>query len=281
MSCNNPLYELEEQACRETFIKDAEGAGVSYWFYRGLDEAHPTQFFDTETHTLYLNSRDTLGWTGRKTVEALKATLSEDYDYLLKTNVSTYLNIGNIVKALETWEGKDDHNIYGGTFIVNEFSKDIPFPRGHLTILSKSLVEGLTKYADKLAYSDKMPRTDDTLISLATLYFMERDLNERYQEKLKEVPTIKSWNENVPEDPFLDKVFAIRCKDETEKEDTALHMRDVHKALNGKKRNISWYKTADVFETGIGTMNYNNYLLMKRILATIKEIKEKNGDATD
>jgi hypothetical protein len=280
MSCNQPLYELEEQACMDTFLKNAEGENITYWFYKGLDEAHPTQFFDAEAHTLYLNARDTLGGTGRKTVEALKATLDQDYDYLLKTNVSTYLNIGNIMKAIETWEGKEDHNIYGGTFIVNEFSKDIPFPRGHITILSKTMVEGLTKYADILAGSTKMPKTDDTLIAMATLYYVERELDERYQEKLKEIPTIKAWGEDTPCDPVLNDVLAIRCKNEVDKETTPENMRKVHAALNkGEKRNVSWRKPADAYETGIGTMNYNNYLLIKKVLAVLKEMKEKNGNA--
>ena len=276
MSCNNPLYELEEQACRDTFLKNAEGANISYWFYKGLDENHSAQTLDIETHTLYLPVPDGLAGTGRKTVAAMKAALSEDWDYLIKTNVSTYLHIDNIVKAVKTWEGKDDHNIYGGTFLINDASKDIPFPRGHITIFSRSLVEGLLTYADKLAYSDKMPHTDDTLISLTLLYYIHKDLGERYQDKLKEVPTIRAWSEYALTDPFLDNVFAVRCKNEEDKERTPDNMRRLHKALKkGRKRNLVWFKSPDKYETGIGNMSYDEYATTKKMIRLLKSYKEQ------
>ena len=180
MSCNKSLYEEEEKACRETFLKDVDETKVSYWFYKGINASHLEQEFDNETHTLYLIARDDLAGTGKKSLEAIRATLNLDYDYLIKTNVSTYLNIDKIVKEMETWEGKDDENIYGGRFIVNEASKDIPFPRGYFMAISKSLAKEMLEVADRLVGKSGIPLTDDTLMGLSLLYVINNKCNDTF-----------------------------------------------------------------------------------------------------
>lgn len=275
MSCNQPLYENEEQACRDTFLKDAEEAGVAYYFYKGLNDAHPDQCIDEETHTIYLNVNDGLGGTGRKTTAALKAISGMDYDYVVKTNVSTYLNIQNLCIAINGWEGSDDENIYGGRFIVNKASKNIPFPRGYFTVLSKKLVNGILPYIEKLALSPNMPRTDDTLLSFGLLYYINKTLGKSYSEKLMEVPSVVSWDDKIWENPCLGNAMAIRCKNEKDNTKTPENMLNAHMAVKQKMRPKDWFLPATQFETGYGLMSYGNYVKFDALFEQIKNASGK------
>ena len=279
MSCNQPLYLNEEQACRDTFLKDAEGAGLSYYFYKGLDDTHTASRIDNETRTIHLDVHDGLGGTAKKTAMALSVANQLDFDYLIKTNVSTYLNINNIVEALDNWEGREDLNIYGGRFLINKASKNIPFPRGYFTILSKKLVSGITGYAYNLSNSNAMPKTDDTLISLCLLYYMQKNLGEEYTKKLMQVPSVVAWHDDIEEDPNFENALAIRCKNERDKEKTPDNMKRVHELLHANapltpKR----YTPVTQFETGYGMMEYDNYLRLDKLLQAIKEMTEKKKD---
>lgn len=276
MSCNQPLYLNEEQACRDTFLKDAEGANIPFYFYKGVSEEHPEPGFDEEAHTLYVNAPDGLGGTGRKTAAAFKAALDLDFDYLIKTNVSTYLNINNIVNGMKDWPGRDDLNIYGGRYIINRTSKKVPFPRGYFTVLSKGLTEGMMGTIGKLSAIEGMPKTDDTLICLASLYYMQKELEESYTSHIMQVPSVIEWTDNAYENPAFERAFAIRCKDEKHKERTPDNIRKVHRLIRGeeeiKRMN---YVPATTFETGMGLMDYPQYIMLEKAVELVKEMREK------
>ena len=280
MSCNKPLYEEEEKACRETFLKDVDETKVSYWFYKGINASHLEQEFDIETHTLYLIARDDLAGTGKKSLEAIRATLNLDYDYLIKTNVSTYLNIDKIVKEMETWEGKADENIYGGRFIVNEASKDIPFPRGYFMAISKSLAKEMLEVADRLVGKSGIPLTDDTLMGLSLLYVINKVKGKDYLSKLQEVPSVVEWpNYDISRAPEFADSLAIRCKvDKFEGENpTPDNMRLVHEKLSSPIKSPA-YRPAQYFESGVGLFKYEKYHVIKKLIEKLKEEAKKKKD---
>ncbi len=270
MSCNQPLYEQEEQACRDTFLKDAEGAGLSYYFYKGTDGELS---IDGENHTMLLPVPDGLGGTSRKTVLALAEALKmDDWDYVLKTNVSTWLDIQKIVRAVDKWEGRQDRNIYGARFLANEASKKVPFPRGHFTILSRSLVEGIVQWAPRLINANGMPKTDDTLICLSVLYYLQKILGDSYQNRLMEVPSINSWTEQIQDAPEWSDALSIRCKDEVIKENTPDNMRKVHKLKRAKNQMRTYRRPMGAVETKYGMMSYG---VFERVSALVDKAKEE------
>ena len=280
MSCNNPLYEKEELACMNTFLMDAEGAGIPFYFYKSVSERHPEPGFDEEGHTLYVEAPDGLAGTGKKTAAALKAILPLDFDYVIKTNVSTYLNINNILSGTRNWPGKDDTNIYGGRYIINKSSLNVPFPRGCFLVLSKTLTKGMLDTLDTLTDRDSMPKTDDTLICLATLYHIQKQLKANYIDKIKQVPSVASWTEDVIEDPLFKNAFAIRCKDENDQENTPGNLLKTHaliKAGEGPELN---YIPAKEYETGLGIMNYADYIKVDKALSVLKKLKEIKDKGT-
>ena len=261
MSCNQELYGQEEEACRETFLKDAERLGIPYYFYKGTEEG---ESIDTTTHTMYFNVNDGLAGTSKKTLMALQTALSleEDWDYIIKTNVSTYLNMENITKALDKWAGREDENIYGARFIANKYSLHVPFPRGHFMILSRSMVEGLMDYALKLSQSRNMPRTDDTLIGLSLLYYIQKILGKNYIEKTLEIPAVNEWKgDDTIDMPDFNEALCIRCKDETDKERTPDNIRLMHDTIQSgtvwdKRR---YRRRYSLVETPYGITPYELY----------------------
>ena len=277
MSCNQPLYDEEEQACRDTFLKDAEEAGVAYYFYKGLDGTHSASCIDEETHTIYIDVSDGLGGTAKKTALALEMTGDKDYDYVLKTNVSTYLNINNIAKAVDEWEGAGDNNIYGGRFIINQASKNIPFPRGFFTLVSKKLVSGSLPFMKKLAWVSQMPKTDDTLLGLSLLYFIKKGLEKDYMASLNIVPSVISWRDDIWENPGLLNALAVRCKNENALEKTPDNMRSVDRVVKEKTGPKKYRMPAEQFETPYGLMSYNNHLKIDKIIRELNNIGEKEN----
>ena len=278
MSCNQPLYLKEEQACRDTFLKVAEGAGIPFYFYRGGEE---NQRIDTD-HVMHLGCPDGLGGTSQKTVLAMAAALQlGDWDYLIKTNVSTWLNIGKIESLIDTLEGRDDPNIYGARFLINAASKNVPFPRGHFSILSRSMVEGIVRWSPKLIAADGFPKTDDTLIGLSCLYQTMKVNELKYEEHIMELPAVNSWPKELEDAPEVTEALCIRCKDEEDKERTPDNMRKAHELMNTpvEKWNRKGYRPAEKFETGFGLTDYGAYLKLTAVFDRVKKVlDEKNGN---
>ena len=273
MSCNQPLYEHEEQACRDTFLKDAESAGLSYYFYKGGAEEIS---IDRESHTMLLPVPDNLAGTSKKTVLALTEALKMgDWDYVIKTNVSTWLDIAKIVKAVDKWEGSGDRNIYGARFLANDASKKVPFPRGHFMILSRFLVLGIVNWAPKLLNANDMPRTDDTLLCLSMLYHLQKICGDDYEKRLMEVPAVNCWVETIQDAQEWSDALSIRCKDETTPEKTADHMIKTNKLKRSKNQGRMYRRPMGLTETKYGMMGYG---MFQKICAMVNAIEKKEEE---
>lgn len=278
MSCNQPLYQEEEQACRETFLKDAEGAGLSYYFYKGTDGELT---IDQESHTMLLPVHDGLGATSKKTLMAFREAMKmEDWDYIIKTNVSTWLDIPKIIKAVDKWEGREDRNIYGARFIANDASKRVPFPRGHFVILSRALVEGIMKFGPVLVNAGGMPKTDDTLLCLCTLYYLQRVLKDNYLERLMEVPAVVEWSDAIQDSREWGDALSVRCKDEKSPESTPKNMRKAHKLKHSKKQERSYRRAMNLVETKYGLMPYTVYDQACTLIEKAKKEAEERKEET-
>ena len=278
MSCNQSLYEQEEQACRDTFLKDAEGAGIPYYFYKSSLKAEKPSI-DEESHTMLLPVFDGLGGTAEKTTMAFMEALKMDgWDYLLKTNVSTWLDIPKIMQAINKWEGREDKNIYGAKFLANDASRNVPFPRGHFTILSRSMIEGITPWALKFIKADSLPKTDDTFISLSALYYLQKVLEDSYLKHLMEVPSVNCWTEEIQEAPEWTDALSVRCKNEAEREKTPDNIRKAHNLKHDNNTIKTYRRPMDVIETKYGTMKYGAFgSLLEKMDELKKRIKEQNS----
>lgn len=272
MACDKDIYKQEEQACRDTFLKDADKAGVPYFFYRGISEEGQTSGIDASNHDMRLLVPDDLKNTARKTVEAFRLALEMDnWDYVVKTNVSTWLDVNKILESVKLWEGKEDRNIYGARYLVNEHSKNVPFPRGHFVILSREIVSGIVKWAPKLLLSNSFPKTDDTLLCMAMLYHIQKILGDNYQQRLMEVPSVISWSEDIENSNGWTDAFSIRCKDEEKMGNTPMNMRKVHELKHKNTIDRKLFKPIELMETKFGLITYGTYVFMNELFKKVKE----------
>ena len=142
MSCNQEKYIEEENAIKETWAKDiidGKYPNISVCFYRGGSEENR---YDEEQHILYLTSNDTLNSTFEKTRDAFEWVENnfEDYDFIIRTNLSTYINIEAISQFLKNNESGVDIILTTG-LVLNNYNNCIPYPKGHFMIIHKTIVK--------------------------------------------------------------------------------------------------------------------------------------------
>ena len=151
-------------------------------------------------------------------------------------------------------------------------------------VLSKSMTEGMLETLDTLTKIGSMLKTDDTLICLATLYHITKTLKKNYMDKIKQVPSVASWTEDVIEDPQFSNAFAIRCKDENCPENTTNNLLLTYMLIKEGKAPEMNYIPATEYETGLGLMNYADYIKVSKMLDTFKlamKLREKNNGTTE
>lgn len=104
-SCNNDFFKRESELVEQSWAKELiEGKhpGYEYFRYTACDADHPLPCIDE--HIIYVNNDDTLYQTYEKMRSAYRLLLTEgyDFDYIFRTNTSTFVNVPLAIKAIET-----------------------------------------------------------------------------------------------------------------------------------------------------------------------------------
>ena len=187
MSCNNDLYKNQERLIRETWLKDIidnKYDNIDYCFYYAQDI--PRHKYQKEFHNLILRCEDDLNNTYKKTYYAFKiiGKIFKDYDYVFRTNTSTYVNIPLLNAFIQNIE-KDD--IVYGSELYSLSNGFCPYPldiyaRGNSIILSRNIIENIIiKYGTPLLY---LKITDDMAIgNIINSYWMSK--GENYLDHIK------------------------------------------------------------------------------------------------
>ncbi|WQJ51683.1 MAG: hypothetical protein [Hatfieldvirus porci] len=97
MSCNQELFQKQEQMLREELyakdIIDKKFDNVDFWSYTSSNDGK--YHVNLKLHRLEVPTDDSLYGTYEKTIAAFKLlnSLNIEYDYILRTNCSTYINV--------------------------------------------------------------------------------------------------------------------------------------------------------------------------------------------
>jgi hypothetical protein len=218
MSCNIDRYIKEEEVIRQTWGKSIiEGRydNIELFFYRGSD----SESYDDETKVITLNTSDEWRGTFMKTIsvfEWLKRN-SIEYDYVIRTNTSTYINIDAILQFLEN--EKNTNIMYGTGLVINGFSKFVPYLKGHFLIMPKSFIDILINCDEEA----KSVVVDDAGFGIA--FFKQFGIN-YVQSHILEVDSVLNMDE-----PYMDKLstsFCVRIKDEKNVENNSIRMIGIH-----------------------------------------------------
>jgi hypothetical protein len=171
LTCNIPFFKKLAHVVKETWAKDVIDGKFPdcCWFaYTACDEDHKEPCIDWDDHVIYVDCPDDRNNTFTKiqlTYQALK-NAGITYDYILRTNVSTYVNLDLLLPKIYALK---ENEIIGIPFPWCHCSnvdgtKTFRWPAiaGHCMCYPRDLWEiGMNATND----FDTIPATDDVLIS--------------------------------------------------------------------------------------------------------------------
>lgn len=177
MSADMEPFNSLEEVCNRTWRNiDHErfpNITAEFWTYTDAPEGKDT-YLDRNTHTIYIK-RDWRGYknglnsTYSKTIEAFKIIndyLKLDYDYMIRTNNSTWLDVPLINEFLAYQS--DDSLWFCGEAYAAFYSAFNPYMGGQLMIISRRNMNVITKItgnvAQAKAYEQKYISCDDNML---------------------------------------------------------------------------------------------------------------------
>lgn len=261
MSCNQDFFIKQEKAIKDTWAKDIinnKYQNIDFLIYKGDSEKN---VLDKNENTLYLRCEDDINNTFKKTYYALSLISKNfDYDYIFRTNTSTYINVKLLNEFIQSLE--DDSILW--TSDMYSLSESLcPYPlylygRGNGLLFSKKLVNIILKEGINFIY---LRQHDDwTIGNILNSYWMKND--ENYLDHIKNLThgwyksikvesdnrnsLCKYYNTNKDFD-FIKKFVTIQIK----------------RYYSRENENESFYELNEVFENNTDNLN-----------DTVKEIYE-------
>lgn len=114
MSCNHPFFEKQFNFAKDTWLKEV-------WNFDNIDYC---LYSSSETEKFYINKKkhiikvpcdDSIFGTYDKTIKTLTLIEQEniyDYDYIFRTNGSTYINISLLNEFIQNLKDEDWNKVY-------------------------------------------------------------------------------------------------------------------------------------------------------------------------
>ena len=305
MSCNNEFFINEEAIVRDTWAKpiiEGKYENIRYCSYRGGYEKNS---YSKSECCFKLNVEDDLKHTFKKTYFAMSMAFKTfgEYDYVFKTNTSTYVNIellNAFVQALEN----DDIAYTGEMYSLSEVCAPYPMClclRGNSMLLPKLLANVILNNGLSLLYSSEL--TDDPCISnLLNSYWMS--LHEDYRNHVKTfyhgwykctTNTVENghplckYNESTTEFSFWKDFITVQIKkymqDRSLEKDTYYEFDSIMKngeygdIMDSVKKNIEYSKEPPIFIGSIlGYIRYNTWKEIDKNALYKQEINHKASD---
>lgn len=225
MSCNEERFINEEETIRETWgasIINGEVENLSIIFYRGGD----VESFDDEKKVLTLNVADDLNNTYNKTIKAFNFFKKNDieYDYIFKTNTSTYINVEALLQFLK-FEDIDKEIVYTPCLNINKDCSSVPFGVGYFLIFPKYMVESVF-----LSYT--LNNFIGNGVDDANIGFLMANLygGSYVVKHLRQVDVVDSFNEISIKD--LKQAYCVRIKDDGNLNNNRKRMLFMHNLYN-------------------------------------------------
>lgn len=136
LGCLDPIYIPLEAAIRQTYLETAKSLGVDVYFLLGGE----IEKVDKANNYIYVRTSDGLDNIAVKNLEGMRVLYeSEQYDYILRTNLSTWVNVELLDKFLGL---KNNEEIcYCGEMFSAFWMQWYLYPGGNAMIFTKAMVE--------------------------------------------------------------------------------------------------------------------------------------------
>ena len=174
---------------------------VDVYFIQSSYEHNEPVFIENDmVYVRCLEEHNTILYKTLSTMDTLKNLWNKEYDFTIRTNISTIINIPKMTELLSLFQGKE--MLYAGDLAgITEMNRHIRFALGTCIILSKHLankmIDDIQKFTDRIA--------DDVAIGL----YVEENVPEAYDNNLNMAPfvfytdkLVNGWNSNVND--FID-----------------------------------------------------------------------------
>jgi hypothetical protein len=210
LSSNLPQYQILENAIRSTW-DSVKNKNIEVYYYYG--ESKENTIIEDK---IYTSSPEGYSNIGEKTITAFELIKDKNFDYLFRTNSSSYIIKENLLNFLED---KPKENFYTG--IIGKHS-NINFCSGSGYFLSKNLVVDIIKnknlwnhnYIDDVAISELITKKMGVAIT---------DCAKRLDiHSLKRIYTLEDIKLN----------YHIRCAWHSDRSVDVFHMKKIHSMLN-------------------------------------------------
>ena len=256
MSCNDPLYIAQNQCIKETWGKkiiDGDyGKNVDILFYDGWDNGHA---LDEENKILHIRCEDDLDGTYKKTYYALNILQKNyDYDYIFRTNTSTYINVPLALKLIDYIDKNNQQDVIWTPELLSLVEACCPLPlnlyaRGNGMILSRATIQRILDYGLVHLYSEHV---DDVMIcNVINTHWMRE--KQDYRKYIKGFPhgwfrcveqgdfsnghkLCEYYNDNVEWD-YLKQFITIQIKQYYHRGDEIENCRTLHSFIQDKVDN--------------------------------------------
>lgn len=200
----NPWKQIEEYGIRKTWAKNNKNI---FFYYGGSNKDNIIE------DKIYLNINEDIMNIGLKTLMCFDMIKDFNFDYIFRTNTSSYVDINLLYKFIED---KPTSNFYCGV-IGNH--NGIIFCSGSGYFLSKDLLLNVLKNREKWDHS----YIDD--VSLGKLINSFKNIN-IYEGKRYDI-----INDNIE---IPTNYYHYRCKDEKNRMNDIIRMKKIHKLKYGE-----------------------------------------------
>jgi len=178
MSCNDSFFIEQEKSINDTWINKIKNYdNIDYIIYRG-DETLKKHTYNKQEHLLSLKCEDDTDNTFKKTYYAFNLAHNiYNYDYIFRTNTSTYINIDLLNAFIQQL---DNDEILWTSDLYSLSNSFCPYPlylygRGNGLILSKKIVDIILKEGISYLYLNKC---DDWMIgNILNSYWIKQNKN--------------------------------------------------------------------------------------------------------
>lgn len=264
MSCNKEHFINEERVCKDTYLSILPD-NIDYIIYRGGGN---NTYLDKENNLLGLDCNDSIEFTFQKTYLALKYINSHfDYDYIFRTNTSTYVNIELLNYFVNRIENVKD--LWGAEYtrlvdVQNKLFKN-PYLRGNGLLLSRFNVEVLLnegKSIGEIKTNAKLSFIDDEVIGAVINGYWETINNNYYDSHIKvykecwyksictgSYPTsVSDMNNSCLDFDYLKQFMVIQIRNWYDRSVEEKHFYEVHKVFVDNKNNELEKTFNEIFE---------------------------------
>ena len=161
MSCNQDIYKYQEMVARNTWIKHLKEEDIDVFIFTSGKE----NLIDNDK--IYCDVPDDVNHTYEKTICVLKQIDINKYDFIIRTNLTTYIN-AKLLKLYCQYLQNNDFDISNGCLCIKD---NLIHYRGNSLIMNKKVFN----YLLNNIYDNKESKQDDFI----------------FQEIFKNIPYLK------------------------------------------------------------------------------------------